>query len=67
MRNGLTKTQIICIALLWVVLCVMLFTIPSNSSTGENIFIAVVSGIIIFVGLNRDNTRRRRRNRRLLK
>lgn len=64
MRKGLSKSQIICIVLLWIALCIMLFTIPSGSSLGEKIFIGIVSGIIIFVGLTKDQSRKRDRNRR---
>ena len=62
MKKGLSKFQIVCIILLWVALCVMLFTLPSNHSTGENIFIAIFSGIIIGVALGKDHQRRKRRN-----
>ncbi len=60
MRKGLSKFQVICIVLLWVALCIMLFTIPSNASTGENIFVAIFSGIIIAVALGKDQQRRNR-------
>jgi hypothetical protein len=38
----------------------MLFTIPSDASAGENIFVAIFSGIIIAVALGKDQQRRRR-------
>ena len=61
MKKGLSKSQIICIILLWVALCVMLFTLPSAYTLGENIFIAIASGIIIFVGISKGNKNRRRK------
>ncbi len=63
MRRGLTKIQIICIVFLWVAFCVMMFVIPSGKSMTENIIIAIVSGIIIFVAVSKDNTRHRNRRR----
>ena len=51
-KRGLSKIQKICIALLWVALCVVLFTVPNGKSLGENIFYAIASGIIIVVGIN---------------
>jgi uncharacterized membrane-anchored protein len=65
-RKGLTKFQIICIVLLWVALCIMLFTLPSSASLGENIFVAILSGIIIAVAIGKDQQRRIRNNRRKL-
>ncbi len=67
--GGLTRNQIICIALLWVALCVMMFTLPSDHSLGENIFIAVASGIIILIALKKDRDRalRKRREEKLNK
>lgn len=63
-KRGLSKTQKIFILLLWVVLCIMLFTIPNGKSLGENIFYAIGSGVIIIVGIisgqNKMNKRRRR-------
>ncbi len=65
MRNrGLTQTQIICIALLWVGLCVMMFTMPSNYTLGEKIFSAVASGIIIFIGISKGKNLRNRDKRK---
>ncbi len=61
MRKGLSQSQIICIALLWVALCVMLFTIPSDYTLGEKILTAVVSGVIIFIGISKGNKQRKRR------
>ncbi len=61
MKSGLSKSQVICIILLWVVLCIMLFTIPSSSSLGEKIFTAIASGVIIWVALSKDYTRKKRR------
>jgi Na+/melibiose symporter-like transporter len=51
-RKRLSKSQKICFVLLWMVLCVILFTTPSEKSLSENILIAVISGIIIIVGIN---------------
>jgi FtsH-binding integral membrane protein len=63
-RKSLTKGQKICFMLLWVVLCAMLFTLPSEKSMNEKIFIAIVSGIIIFVGINVTPYKKNRRNRK---
>ncbi len=63
MKKGLTRFQIICIILLWVVLCIMLFTIPSAASTAENIIVAVISGGIIAVAIGKDQQRRERKRR----
>ncbi len=64
MRKGLSKFQIICIVLLWIALCIMLFTIPTNASVGENIFVALLSGVIIAVAIGKDQQRRpRNRNK----
>ena len=62
MRNGLSKIQIICLVLLWVAFCVMLFIIPTSASMGENIFVVVVSAVILVVAFNKDRHRRRRRD-----
>ena len=62
--GGLTKSQKICIILLWVALCVMLFTLPSDKSLGENVFIAIASGVIILIGITKNNNRLNRRRRR---
>jgi hypothetical protein len=51
-KRGLSKIQKMCIALLWVTLCVILFTVPNGKSLGENIFYAIASGIIIVVGVS---------------
>lgn len=61
MKKGLSTTQIICIILLWVALCIMLFTIPSDYSSGEKILTAIVSGVIIMVGIIKGNSQRKRR------
>lgn len=63
-RKGLSRTQIICILLLWVVLCVILFTVPNGKSLGENIFYAIASGIIIIVGVFAGQNKMNKRNRR---
>ena len=63
-RKGLSRTQKIFIILLWLVLCVMLFTIPNEKSLGENIFYAVASGIIILVGISAGQNKMNKRNRR---
>jgi hypothetical protein len=63
-RKGLTKLQKICFILLWVALCVMLFSLPSEKSMRENVFIAIVSGIIIFVGISFGPNKMNRRNRK---
>jgi len=60
-KRGLSKTQKICIVLLWVVLCVMLFTIPNDKSLGENIFYAIASGIVILVGISAGKNKMNRR------
>ena len=64
MRRGLTKFQIICIVLLWVVFCVMLFIVQTGASMGENIFVAIASAVILVVALNKDHQHRRRRRDR---
>jgi len=62
-KRGLSRTQKFCILALWVLLCVMLFAIPSDKSLGENIFIAVASGLIIIVGTNAGQNRFNKTNR----
>jgi hypothetical protein len=62
-RRGLSRTQKICIIALWILLCVMLFTIPSDKSLGENIFIAVASGLIIIIGVSAGQNRFNKSNR----
>lgn len=62
-RRGLSRTQKICIVALWVLLCVMLFTLPSDKSLGENIFIAIASGIIIIAGINAGRNKFDKTNR----
>ena len=51
-RKGLSNFQKICIILLWMVLCIMLFTIPSEKAIGEKIFYAIASGVILLVGIS---------------
>lgn len=62
-RKGLSRTQIICIVLLWALLCVMLFTTSSDKSMAEKIIYSIISGILIYVGVvagqNKMNKRRR--------
>jgi hypothetical protein len=64
MKRGLSKSQVICIILLWVALCIML-VVYSPKVTGETIFTMIVSGVIIFVAIAKGNnaSNRRRRNR----
>lgn len=69
-KKGLSRTQKIFIVALWVLLCVILFTIPNGKPLGENIIYAVLSGVIILVGvtsgkntmdkIDRKNRRRKR-------
>ena len=47
-RRKLSNSQIVCITLLWGILCYMLMTY-SKEITGETIFAIVTSGIIVFV------------------
>jgi uncharacterized membrane protein YbaN (DUF454 family) len=63
-RKGLTKSQKVCFILLWVVLCIMMFTLPSDKSMAEKIGVAVVSGIIIVIGINVKPKTMNGRNRR---
>lgn len=64
-KRGLTTAQKIALFSMWVILCVLLFTLPSDKSMGENIFIAIASGLIIIVGINAgQNKINNRRNRR---
>ena len=70
-KRGLSKTQKFCTVALWVLLCLILFLAPSNKSILENIVIAIVSGIIIIVGINagqnkvyRSNLNRNRNRKR---
>lgn len=62
-KRGLSRSQKICIVLLWTFLCVMLFTFNTSKSLGENIFIAVASGVIIIVGIISGQKKEERRRR----
>ncbi len=64
MKRGLTTSQIVCIALLWVALCIMLFTMPSDYTMTEKIFTAIASGIIIYIGISKGNSAANRRRRK---
>jgi hypothetical protein len=62
-RRGLSTIQKIFIFILWAALCVMLFTIPNGKSPGENIFYAVMSGVIILVGISAGQNKMNRKDR----
>ena len=51
-KKGLSKTQKFSFVALWVLLCLLLFLIPSDKSLTENIIVAIVSGVIIIIGIN---------------
>jgi|GEM_PF-2201327 hypothetical protein len=63
-RRGLSRLQIICIILLWVLLCIILFIIPSDKSIAEKAIYAGISGILIYVGVSAGQKKMRDRNRR---
>lgn len=65
-RKGLSKIQIVFIILLWVFLCIMLFTLQTGQTMAEKVLYSIVSGAIIFAGVygsikkmnKRDNNRK---------
>ena len=59
-KKGLSNFQKICIVLLWMTLCIMLFTIPNEKSMGENIFYALISGVILLIGISAGKNNRRK-------
>lgn len=52
----LSKSQIICIVLLWIALCVML-VVSAKEINWETIFTMVASGVIILIGVTKNNGR----------
>ena len=52
-RRKLSNSQIVCITLLWGILCYMLLTY-SKEITGETIFAIITSGIIVFVPIYKN-------------
>ena len=60
MRNGLSKVHIICIVLLWLGFCAMLFVVPTSASLGENIFVAILSGLMVAYAVSKAPPRRKR-------
>lgn len=56
-RRKLSNSQIVCITLLWGILCYMLLTY-SKEITGETIFAIITSGIIVFVPIYKNIKRR---------
>lgn len=56
-RRKLSNSQIVCITLLWGILCYMLLTY-SKEITSETIFAIVTSGIIVFVPIYKNIKRR---------
>lgn len=56
-RRKLSNSQIVCITLLWGILCYMLLTY-SKEITGETIFAIVTSSIIVFVPIYKNIKRR---------
>lgn len=56
-KQKLSNSQIVCITLLWGILCYILL-VYSNEITGETIFAIVASGIIVFVPIYKNIKRR---------
>lgn len=52
-RKRLSKSQVISIALLWVVLVIMML-VYSEKINFETIFVIVASGLIIFLGISKN-------------
>ncbi len=52
-RRRLSKNQVVCIALLWLALVIMLFAY-SKEITFETIFTAVASGLIILLAISKN-------------
>jgi hypothetical protein len=55
-RRKITKSQSICIVLLWILLCYMLFAY-SETVDFYTIFIVITSAVIVFVPLYKNRKR----------
>ncbi|MDR3268869.1 MAG: hypothetical protein LBT83_07370 [Tannerella sp.] len=55
-RRKITKTQIVCIILLWGILCYMLL-MYSKRIDFYTIFVIVTSGVIVFVPIYKNRKR----------
>ncbi|MDH8701043.1 putative membrane-anchored protein [Dysgonomonadaceae bacterium PH5-43] len=53
-RKGLSQSQKVCIVVLWLVLCFMLFSVPNENTLFQNVFYAVCSAAFIGVGFYID-------------
>lgn len=60
-KRKLSNSQIVCLTLLWGILCYMLLSY-SKEITGETIFAIIASGIIVFVPIYK-NIRSRNNNK----
>lgn len=60
-KRKLSNSQIVCLTLLWGILCYMLLAY-SKEITGETIFAIIASGIIVFVPIYK-NIRSRNNNK----